>query len=88
MKHPVKMYEYFACGLPVVSSALGEVQRYSDLAYVAESPAEFVSQLERAVAEDDPAKRAARRQVAEQESWRSRCEALRTVFAQARNLSR
>ncbi len=74
--NPVKLYEYFACGLPVVSSALAEVLRYSDLVYVANTPAEFVRQLEQAVAENDPAKRAARRLVAAQENWISRSETL------------
>jgi O-antigen biosynthesis protein len=70
--NPVKLYEYFACGLPVVSSPLPEIQRYSDLVYLASTPEEFVRQLETAVAEHDEEKAAARRRVAEQESWRNR----------------
>jgi len=78
--NPVKLYEYFACGLPVVSSPLGEVARYSDLVYLAKDPAEFVRQLENAVAENDPVKRAARRRVARQENWISRAETLLTAL--------
>ena len=74
--NPVKLYEYFACGLPVVSSPLAEVARYSDLVYLAGDPAEFVRQLERAVQENDPSKRDARRTVAIRENWRSRSETL------------
>ena len=74
--NPVKMYEYFACGLPVVSAPLAEVQRYAGLTYIADNPAEFVRQLENAVAENDPAKPAERRRVANQENWIGRCQDL------------
>ena len=74
--NPVKLYEYFACGLPVVSSTLPEVERYRDLLYLASTPEEFVHQLELAVRESDPAIRAKRRRVAETETWVKRCEDL------------
>lgn len=70
--NPIKMYEYFAAGLPVVSSPLGEVERYAELIYTARTPAEFVRQLEIAAAENDPAKRLARRRIAQKESWAAR----------------
>jgi glycosyltransferase involved in cell wall biosynthesis len=73
---PIKLYEYFACGLPVVATPLPELQRYSRLVYLASTPEEFVSQSERALAEDSQAQRQARRCAAEQESWGSRCEDL------------
>ena len=74
--NPVKLYEYFACGLPVVSSQLTEVARYSDLVYLAKDSPDFTRQLENAVGENDPLKRAARRRVASQENWISRSQAL------------
>jgi len=74
--NPIKLYEYFACGLPVVSSPLPEVQRYSGLVYLATTPVDFVRQLEVAVSENDRALRHKRRRVAEDESWRKRCEVL------------
>jgi glycosyltransferase involved in cell wall biosynthesis len=74
--NPVKLYEYFACGLPVVSSRLGEVERYSELAYLADTPREFISQLEAAMDEDNEGKRLERRRVAERETWAERCEVL------------
>jgi len=84
--NPVKLYEYFACGLPVVSSALAEVMRYSGLVYVANTPAEFTRQLEKAVAEDDPERRTARRRVAFQENWIHRSETLVASLAEVLRL--
>jgi len=74
--NPIKLYEYFSCGLPVVSSRLPEVERYSDLTYLASSPAEFVRQIERAVAEDDQDLRSRRRDLAVREDWSQRTQML------------
>ena len=41
--NPVKLYEYFACGLPIVSSPLGEVERYKELVYIAATPSSSCS---------------------------------------------
>lgn len=46
--NPVKAYEYFACGLPVVSSFLPELKGLADIK-LARTPEEFVSFLDWAV---------------------------------------
>ena len=74
--NPIKLYEYFACGLPVVSSTMPEVGSYSDLVYLASSPDQFVRQLEAAVTEEDRNLRRQRRRIAERESWQARAEVL------------
>ncbi|MBL8177058.1 MAG: glycosyltransferase [Bryobacterales bacterium] len=67
--NPIKLYEYFACGMPVVSSALPEVAAYGSLVYTAFSPTEFAAQVNRALTEQDLDRRRQRRQAAEGESW-------------------
>jgi glycosyltransferase involved in cell wall biosynthesis len=67
--NPIKLYEYFACGMPVVSSHLPEVAAYGSLVYTASTPEEFAAQVSRALAEQDPERRRRRRVVAEGESW-------------------
>jgi glycosyltransferase involved in cell wall biosynthesis len=78
--NPLKLYEYFACGHPVVSSPLPEVQQYSDLVYVASTPEQFVTQLEAAMNENNPSAASRRRRVAERESWTTRCAAISSQF--------
>jgi GT2 family glycosyltransferase len=77
--NPVKFYEYLYGGKPVVAPALTELLPYRDLSYLAEGGghAEFLAQLDRALAEprDDP-KRAARRKVAEENDWAHRYAAI------------
>ena len=67
--NPIKLYEYFACGMPVVSAALPEVAAYGPLVYTAFSAQEFAAQVTRALSEQDPERRRQRRAAAEGESW-------------------
>jgi hypothetical protein len=53
--NPQKLYSYFACGLPVVSSEWAEIVRLQSPARLCASPEQFVEGLRRAVAEpSDP----------------------------------
>jgi len=72
MTNPIKLYEYLACGLPVVSSALPEVMPFSDVVYIAQDQNDFVTQLERALSEPESLK-AARRAAVRGETWIDRC---------------
>jgi glycosyltransferase involved in cell wall biosynthesis len=78
--NPIKLYEYFSCGLPVVSTTLPEVELYPELVYLAHSAQEFAAQVGRALAEQDGDLRAKRRKVAEQESWAKRAEQVAEVW--------
>ena len=73
--NPIKLYEYFSAGLPVVSSRLPEVERYPDLVYIADTPQEFSAMLDRAVHED-PALRNKRTSASRGETWSARAEVL------------
>jgi glycosyltransferase involved in cell wall biosynthesis len=74
--NPIKLYEYFSCGLPVVSTPLPEVVRFGDLVYTASTPKDFSAQVGRALAERDSGLRQARRDAAMRESWQSRAQQL------------
>ncbi len=74
--NPIKMYEYFACGLPVVSTRLPEVEAYDGKVYLADSPEEFCRQLETAMKEDNLLLREERIHIARYESWQMRCRQL------------
>ncbi len=81
--NPIKLYEYFSCGLPVVTSRLPEVELYQDLVYIAGTPDEFAAQVEKAIAESDDELSVARRHVAEQESWTERASQLAKALAES-----
>jgi glycosyltransferase involved in cell wall biosynthesis len=73
---PIKLYEYFSLGLPVVSARLPEVELHGDLVYLADNPREFSAQVALAAAEDSPERRARRIAIAERESWTARTNQL------------
>ena len=80
MTNPIKLYEYFSCGLPVVSTPLPEAQAMGDLVYVGASPADFARQVGHALEEDDPRQRAQRREIALRESWAARAHDIAAEF--------
>jgi len=49
---PIKLYDYLASGKPIVSAEVAGVERFSDVVYVGNTPGEFLSALDQAVAEN------------------------------------
>jgi glycosyltransferase involved in cell wall biosynthesis len=68
-RSPLKLYEYFAAGKPVVATPLPETQEFSNILFLAESPEQFVAGLEKALFENDPSLEQKRKLIARQNSW-------------------
>ena len=83
--NPVKIFEYFATGKPVVARRLPELEPFEDADAIAlyETPEEFVRALERAVKESVAPGPAAerRRAIARENTWQARYETLREKLA-------
>jgi glycosyltransferase involved in cell wall biosynthesis len=82
---PVKLYEYFAAGKPVVVTPLPELDVQRGLVHEAADPDGFVAAIEAALAEDDPELPRRRRAVAADSSWEDRAGALRGVLEDVRS---
>lgn len=67
--NPVKLREYLAAGLPVVSVPLPEVERYAANVQFAETAAGFVEAVEISIREDRPEARRRRSASVAAESW-------------------
>ena len=78
--NPLKLYEYLALGVPIVSTRLPEIEPFGELVYLSDSAEEFARSLELAAAERDPELRARRKAAAAENSWRARCEQLTAKF--------
>jgi glycosyltransferase involved in cell wall biosynthesis len=72
--NPLKLREYLAAGLPVVSSDLPEVRKYGDLVHLASGADGFVTAIERALEDRSDVAAAARVQAMKHESWDARVE--------------
>jgi glycosyltransferase involved in cell wall biosynthesis len=71
--NPIKLREYLAAGLPVVSTPMPEVRLYEHLISIADSPEAFVDAIEEALA-SGPAAREPRSRAMAQETWAAKLE--------------
>lgn len=71
--YPLKINEYLAAGKPVIATHFSEdIYTFRDVAYVVDSHEEFLTAIDRAIAEDDEHRKQARLQVAAQNTWEAR----------------
>lgn len=70
---PVKMYEYFSQGKPVVATNMGELPHDDGLLYIGADPDDFAHKVDLAVAESDASKRQRRIGYAQSNTWATRC---------------
>lgn len=78
---PAKINEYIVTGLPIVSTMMPELKRFSQengpgIVYLAQDAGEFVSQLKKALNEDNEVYRRRRRELSEKNSWEIVCKNL------------
>ncbi len=69
--NPIKLREYLAAGLPVVSTNLPEVRRYSEYAQLADAPQAFAQSISAAIYTNHPATCNQRSNAMAAESWQS-----------------
>ena len=72
--NPIKLYEYMACGLPVVSASWEELRAIGSPAALCTSTSEFTQAVKNAI--DTPPDREALKQFADNADWRKRFEVL------------
>lgn len=80
---PVKLYEAFAVGVPVVARNLPGVTKWPEpLVFTYERSGELAAQVTRAATAGGEEARARRRQIAEGQTWRRRARSLREMITQ------
>jgi len=67
--NPIKVKEYLALGLPIVSTAYPDVERYRGLLRVARSSTEFVALVRQTLVDGGPSTPEKRRQAVAGDSW-------------------
>jgi len=78
--NPLKMMEYFALGLPVVSTPIPEVLKYGEVLRVASDPKAFGEAIRASLIEDGEHARFLRRDVAKRHSWREKSGYLKNLI--------
>ena len=73
---PLKLYEYLACGKPVVSTPVNGTESFGNAIYLARDSGAFSGSIERALEEDDDERKARRKQKARERSWTAAIDTL------------
>jgi glycosyltransferase involved in cell wall biosynthesis len=84
--NPVKLFEYLATGKPIVSTGLPEVKKYP-VAYIGETHDEFLERVAFSLTPqaNTPQLIEARKQVAQQNSWKARAEVITEALTKTWN---
>lgn len=85
--HPIKIYEYFAAGKPVVTTKLPEILHMNNLCYVAQSKEDFLNKLNLALEENDENLAKQRITFAQNNSWNLRFDKLYLELAKIPSLN-
>ncbi len=80
---PLKLYEYLAAGLPVVSTPIPAARPFSSMVAIAGEPAAFRSAVSRALEADGPELKARRQAVAGANTWDHRVASISALIASA-----
>jgi glycosyltransferase involved in cell wall biosynthesis len=78
--NPLKLLEYLACGLPVVTTDLPEVRKFAEYVSIASGPDEFIRAIESELARNTPELAARRQMMASSHSWKSVAEQFSTAL--------
>lgn len=78
--YPLKINEYLAAGLPVVSTPFSLLDEFTGVVELAASPEDFAQALRKALADDTPERVQARIAMAKNNSWARRAEEFEAVI--------
>ncbi|HVH68742.1 MAG TPA: glycosyltransferase [Gemmatimonadales bacterium] len=81
--NPLKLREYLAAGLPVVASAIPEVEKLDGLVSIAKSPDDYLSKIEAVLRSGAAGPRLVRSSAMERESWARKIEEMSDLVTRA-----
>lgn len=72
--NPMKLYEYLAAGISVVSTRGAGVEMFKDHIYIADNNQQFINFISEAIKSDSAERKVARQNAAKKHSWKSRID--------------
>ncbi|TSD65032.1 glycosyltransferase family 1 protein [Inquilinus sp. KBS0705] len=80
--YPMKINEYLAAGLPVISTEFGDISEFESIIKIAHTKEEYLQYLIQEIETDTTEKRSARLVMAEGNTWEKRAEEISAVIEQ------
>ena len=77
--NPMKLYDYLACGLPIVTTNGAGVELFNDKIYIAKDSNDFLTLINRALAEDSDEKHVARQSAVREHTWKKRADLMTKI---------
>lgn len=78
--NPLKIYEYLAAGLPIVSTPVPGTEQFQDLLTTVVSPEECIHSIETMLSQNSVQLKERRKHMAEQHSWNSRWNTISSII--------
>ena len=78
--NPVKLFEYFALGKPVITTRVADLEPFEDLLHVVSNPEEFAEALDRSLRPDGESVHERRREVARAHSWKTQVDRMMKIM--------
>jgi len=70
--NPLKLYEYLACGKPIVTTQVAGVEKFQELIYAAKTKEEFNEKINQALKENNKELETKRKESVRNENWKNR----------------
>lgn len=83
---PLKLYEYLATGLPIVSTPIPAVAPFADLVLVAADADSTIAAIAQALADDSPERRRRQQEIARLHTWDNRLERMSAAILERLNV--
>ncbi|PIW36945.1 MAG: hypothetical protein COW24_02715 [Candidatus Kerfeldbacteria bacterium CG15_BIG_FIL_POST_REV_8_21_14_020_45_12] len=83
--NPLKIYEYLACGKPIIATAIPGADQFQDLIKLAISPDDFAKKIRKALAHDSSELHERRQALAREHSWEKRIKVMLDIIAEHQN---
>lgn len=80
--YPMKINEYLAAGLPVISTGFGDMMEFKDIINISDTPETFLQHCIEEIAADSIEKKKKRFHIASQNTWQKRAETFSNAIVQ------
>ena len=84
--YPLKINEYLSAGIPTVLTDFSDLSDFKDTTQIVTNKTDFLSAIQKELAEDNIEKQHLRAQIGQQNSWENRADEISEIIALMRKV--